>query len=285
MKIKEITAAIERFAPLGWQASYDNAGLIVGRPDDEVHKVLLAVDVTEAVLDEAQREGCDLVVTHHPIVFHALKRFNSADSVQRCVERAIRCGIALYACHTNLDSAPGGMSWRLAGMLGIGNLTVLQPSATACATESYIVSGVAASGCVIAEPAAHCAVGFGVVGELPETESTLGFLRRMQRLLGVKVVRHSDLASDEVRRVAVCTGAGASLIGDARRAGAELYITADLKYNDFMTPDKALTVADIGHFESEYCAIQLLFDILSENLCTFAVRKSEYSLNPVNYLV
>lgn len=285
MKIKEITAAIERFAPLGWQASYDNAGLIVGRPDDEVHKVLLAVDVTEAVLDEAQREGCDLVVTHHPIVFHALKRFNSADPVQRCVERAIRCGIALYACHTNLDSAPGGMSWRLAGMLGIGNLTVLQPSATACATESYVVSGVAASGCVIAEPAAPCAVGFGVVGELPETESTLGFLRRMQRLLGVKVVRHSDLASDEVRRVAVCTGAGASLIGDARRAGAELYITADLKYNDFMTPDKDLTVADIGHFESEYCAIQLLFDILSENLCTFAVRKSEYSLNPVNYLV
>ena len=72
---------------------------------------------------------------------------------------------------------------------------------------------------------------------------------------------------------------------DARRAGAGLYITADLKYNDFMTPDKALTVADIGHFESEYCAIRLLFDILSKNLCTFAVRKSECSRNPVNYLV
>lgn len=285
MKIKEITAVIERFAPLGWQASYDNAGLIVGRPDDEVHKALLAVDVTEAVLDEAQREGCDLVVTHHPIVFHALKRFNSADPVQRCVERAIRCGIALYACHTNLDSAPGGMSWRLAGMLGIGNLSVLQPSATACATESCAASGAPVSACVSAAPAAPCAVGFGVVGELPEAEGTVAFLRRMQRLLGVKVVRHSDLASDEVRRVAVCTGAGASLIADARRAGADLYITADLKYNDFMTPDKALTVADIGHFESEYCAIQLLFDILSENLCTFAVRKSEYSLNPVNYLV
>lgn len=262
MKIKQITDVIERYAPLSLQESYDNAGLIVGRPEDEVHRALLAVDVTEEVLDEAQREGCDLVITHHPIVFHALKRFNSADQVQRCVERAIRCGIALYACHTNLDSAPGGMSWRLASMLGVGSLEVLQPT----------------------DPANND-VGFGVVGELPEAVDTVVFLREMQRRLGVKVVRHSDIVPERVRRVAVCTGAGASLIGDARRAGAELYITADLKYNDFMTPDRALTVADIGHFESEYCAIELIFDILSKNLCTFAVRKSVSSRNPVNYLV
>ena len=104
MIIKQITDIIERFAPLEWQESYD--------------KALLAVDVTEEVLDEAEAEGCDLVITHHPIVFRALKRFNSADPVERCVERAIRSRIALYACHTNLDSAPGGMSWRLAEMLG-----------------------------------------------------------------------------------------------------------------------------------------------------------------------
>ena len=95
MKIKDITDVIERFAPLSYQESYDNAGLIVGRPDDEVQRALLAVDVTDEVLDEAEREGCDLVITHHPIIFHALKRFNSADAVQRCVERAIRRGIAL----------------------------------------------------------------------------------------------------------------------------------------------------------------------------------------------
>ena len=129
MLIREITDVIERFAPLAWQESYDNAGLIVGRPDDEVRKALLAVDVTDEVMAEAEREGCDLIITHHPIVFHALKRFNSADQVQRCVERAIRSGIALYACHTNLDSAPEGMSWRLAEMLGVADLCVLQPSA------------------------------------------------------------------------------------------------------------------------------------------------------------
>lgn len=261
MKISQITEVIERFAPLGWQESYDNAGLIVGRPDDEVHKALLAVDVTEEVLDEAEAEGCDIVLTHHPIIFHALKRFNSADSVQRCVERAIRSRIALYACHTNLDSAPEGMSWRLAEILGVGNLGVLQPSE------------------------AGEGVGFGVVGELSESVDTVEFMQFIRRKLGVKIVRYSDTATSAVRRVAVCTGAGASLIGEARRAGADIYITADLKYNDFMTPDKVLTVADIGHFESEYCAIELLFDILSKNLCTFAVRKSERSRNPVNYLV
>ncbi len=261
MKIREITDVIERFAPLRWQESYDNSGLIVGRPDDEVSKALLAVDVTEAVLDEAEREGCDIVITHHPIIFQPLKRFNSADAVQRCVERAIRRGIALYACHTNLDSAPDGMSWRLAGMLGVENLRVLQPS--------------------LEDEKA----GFGVVGELPEAVGTVEFMRRIQEVLKVRTIRHSDIATVTVHRVAVCTGSAASMIGDARRAGADIYVTADLKYNDFTTPDGALTVADAGHFESEYCAIELLFDILSKNLITFAVRKSEDSRNPVNYLV
>lgn len=261
MKIKEITDVIERFAPLAWQASYDNAGLIVGRPDDEVHAALLAVDVTDEVMDEAEREGCDMIIAHHPIVFHALKRFNSADMVQRCVERAIRRGIALYACHTNLDSAPGGMSWHLAGMLGIGSLRVLEPSA------------------------ADERVGFGVVGELAAPVAAADFMETIRRTLGAKVIRHSDIVRSEVRRVAVCTGAGASLIGAARAAGADFYLTADLRYNDFMTPDSALTVADVGHFESEYCAIRLLFDILSKNLITFALRRSACARNPVNYWV
>lgn len=262
MKIKDITAVIERFAPLGLQESYDNAGLVVGREDDVVEAALVAVDVTDAVLDEALRTGCGLVVTHHPLVFHALKRFNSADYVQRCVERAIREGIALYACHTNLDSAPHGMSWRLAAMLGVEDLRVLHPSQPGC-TDT----------------------GFGVVGELSEVMLTDAFLRRTMERTGAQVVRHNAFAADTVRRVAVCTGAGASLIGEACRAGADLYVTSDLKYNDFMTPDGALTVADIGHFESEYCAIELLFDILSKNLCTFAVRRSEASRNPVHYMV
>lgn len=260
MKIREVAELIEQFAPLGWQESYDNAGLIVGRLDDEVHRILLAVDVTEEVLDEAEREGCDLVVSHHPIIFHPLKRFNSASYVERCVERAIRRGIALYACHTNLDSAPNGMSWRLAEMLGLERCTLLEASDKG--------EG----------------VGFGVVGELPEAVDTLAWLLKVKERLSLGVVRHSAPVTERVRRVALCTGAGASLIGEARRAGAELYLTADLKYNDFMTPDGAITVADIGHFESEYCAIDILFDILSKKISTFALLKSAATRTPIRYL-
>lgn len=262
MKIKDIAAVIERFAPLSLQESYDNSGLIVGRYDDEVHRALLAVDVTEAVLDEAEAEGCDMIITHHPIVFHALKRFNSASYVERCVERAIRSGIALYACHTNLDSARGGMSWRVGQMTGLADMRVLQPSP------------------------ADDSVGFGVVGELPAEEDAVAFLRRVKSIFDVGAVRHNAIAAGRrVRRIAVCTGAGGSLIDTAVAAVADLYLTADLRYNDFMRGEKGLIIADIGHFESEICAIQILFDILSKNLCTFAVRKSLCSGNPVNYLV
>lgn len=262
MKIRDIAAVIEGFAPLSLQESYDNSGLVVGRYDDEVHRALLAVDVTEAVLDEAEAGQCDLIITHHPIVFHALKRFNSASYVERCVERAIRSGIALYACHTNLDSARGGMSWRVGEMIGLRDMTVLQPLPQDAST------------------------GFGVVGLLPESEDAVAFLRRVKQLFGVGAVRHNAIADAcRVQRIAVCTGAGGSLIDTAVAAGADLYLTADLRYNDFMRGERGMIIADIGHFESEICAIQILFDILSKNLCTFAVRKSLRSGNPVNYLV
>ncbi len=251
---------IEAFAPLSLQESYDNAGLIVGRADDEVHKALLAVDVTEEVLAEAVAEGCDMVITHHPIVFHAMKRFNSASQTERCVEEAIRRGIVLYAAHTNLDSTPNGMSWRVAQMLGLENVSVMQPTN--------------------AEGA-----GFGVVGELPTLEKSGDFMRRVMECFDVKALRHSDVVKSEIRKVAICTGSGGSLIDDARKAGADIYLTADLRYNDFMRHENAIILADMGHFESEYCAIQILFDILSKKIPIFAVRKSVCSRNPVNYMV
>jgi dinuclear metal center YbgI/SA1388 family protein len=259
MKVRDITAVIEAFAPLSLQESYDNSGLIVGRPDDQVHKALLAVDVTEEVIAEAVAEGCDMIITHHPIVFHPLKRFNSASVTERCVEEAIRRGIVLYAAHTNLDSTPQGMSWRVAGMLGVESLEVLQLTNDSGA-------------------------GFGVVGNLPDTEPSEMFMRRVMEQFGIQSLRHSDVVKSEVRRVAVCTGAGASLIDVARESGADIYLTADLKYNDFMRHENSIILADMGHFESEYCAIQILFDILSKNLCIFAVRKSVCSRNPVSYM-
>lgn len=261
MKIRDITAAIEEFAPLGLQESYDNAGLVVGRPDAEVHKALLAVDVTEEVIAEAVAEGCDLIITHHPVIFHPLKRLNSASYTERCVEAAIRHGVALYAAHTNLDSTPEGMSWRVGHMLSLGSMRVLETSA------------------------AGGGAGFGVVGELPAAQSSEEFMHHVMQRFGVQALRHSDMVCDTVRRVAICTGAGGSLIGEALAADADIYLTADLRYNDFMRHENRMILVDMGHFESEYCAIEILFDILSKKLPIFAIRKSVRSRNPVNYMV
>ena len=262
MKIRDVVSAIEEFAPLRLQDSYDNSGLIVGRYDDEVHGVLLAVDVTEEVIAEAQREGCDLIITHHPIIFTPLKRLNSSTYVERCVEQAIRYGIALYACHTNLDSTFEGMSWRVGSMIGLENMSVLEPRPN--------------------EPN----VGYGIVGELAAGVEPTQFMRHVGELFGVGAIRHSDIPCEEfcIRRVAVCTGSGRSLIHEALRSGADAYITADLRYNDFMMGENSMILVDIGHFESEFCAINIINDVLSKKMCNFAVRKSESSRNPVHYL-
>ncbi|MBR2072929.1 MAG: Nif3-like dinuclear metal center hexameric protein [Alistipes sp.] len=259
MKVRDVAAAIEEFAPLSLQESYDNSGLIVGREDDEVHCALLAVDVTEEVIAEALREGCDMIITHHPIVFHAMKRFNSASQTERCVEEAIRRGIVLYAAHTNLDSTPQGMSWRVGEMLGLNDMRVMQPSTDGA--------------------------GFGVVGQLQQAVPSEEFMREVMERFGVKALRHSDIVREQVQRVAICTGSGGSLIDEARRSGADIYLTADLRYNDFMRHENAIILADMGHFESEYCAIQILFDVLSKKIPIFAVRKSVCSRNPVNYMM
>ncbi len=258
MKIRDVAEIIEAFAPLALQESYDNAGLVVGRYDDELRGgVLIAVDVTREVLAEATRLGCGMVVTHHPIIFHPLKRLNSQSEVEHCVEYAIKHDIALYACHTNLDSVADGMSWRLGKVIGLRDMQVLEPTAEGA--------------------------GFGVVGTLAEPMVVGDFFDVLRNRLPVHVIRHSALVRDVVGRVAICTGTGGSCIEAARASQCDIYVTSDLRYNDFFAPSADFIVADIGHFESEFCAIDILFDILSKKITNFALHKSACSKNPVFY--
>ena len=113
MKVGDITAVLEAFAPLRIQESWDNSGLIIGSPEDEVHGVLVGFDCTPALIDEAVEKGCDMVVTHHPLIFKGLKRIAPDDPVGAAVYLAIRHGIAIYAAHTNADKAPEGVNTQL----------------------------------------------------------------------------------------------------------------------------------------------------------------------------
>lgn len=125
MKISEISSFLESLAPLQWQESYDNSGLIVGKPSDEVHRALLSLDCTEAVVDEAIRSGFDLIISHHPIVFKGMKRFNDANYIERVVSKAIRNNIALYAIHTNLDNVIEGVNAGIMDRLGVKEPSIL----------------------------------------------------------------------------------------------------------------------------------------------------------------
>lgn len=262
MKVRDIIAPLEEAAPLYLQEEYDNSGLAVGDPEAEVSSALLCVDVTEAVLDEAVRLGAGLVVSHHPIIFNPLRHLTATTYIERVVAEAVRRGIALYACHTNLDSAPGGMSYRLGGLLGLRDMRLLGEA-------SLKMSG----------------AGFGVVGELECEMPMTDYLRFVKERLSVGCIRYSELTQPSVRRVALCTGAGSSMMNDARRAGAQLYVSADFKYNNFLDADRELVIADVGHFESEYCAIELIYEIIRKKIATFALYKSVCAVNPVNYLV
>ncbi len=127
MKLSQLTTYLETLAPLQYQEEYDNAGLIVGQPDKEVTQALISLDCTEAVVDEAIATNCEVIISHHPIVFKGLKKFNGKTYVERVVEKAIRNNIALYAIHTNLDSVLDGVNARICDTLGINNRHILSP--------------------------------------------------------------------------------------------------------------------------------------------------------------
>lgn len=129
MQIKELTNYLESIAPLSYQEDYDNSGLIVGSPDQYISSALISLDCTEEVIDEAIRKGCNLVISHHPIVFSGMKRFNGKNYVERAVMKAIKNDVALYAIHTNFDNVLQGVNAKLCEIIGLSNCSILLPKA------------------------------------------------------------------------------------------------------------------------------------------------------------
>ncbi len=260
--VQQVTDYLETIAPAYLQESYDNAGLIVGDPGTEVSGILTSLDCTEEIIEEAAARGCNVVVAHHPIVFRGLKRFNGANYVERTVMLAIRKDIAIYAIHTNLDNVRDrGVNERIAERLGLLNLRLLKaknPEGT---------------------------VGSGMVGELSQAMSELDFLAMLQEYMRVQVIRHTRLLDKMVQTVAVAGGAGGFLLEDAKRAGAQAFVTADYKYHEFFDADGQLVICDIGHYESEQFTTQLLAELLTKEFTTFAVLSTKRNTNPVLYYV
>ncbi|MCX6245501.1 MAG: Nif3-like dinuclear metal center hexameric protein [Bacteroidetes bacterium] len=363
MKIRELTQFLEQFAPLALQEEYDNSGLIIGEPDGEISKILITLDITEKVLDEAIEKKCDFVISHHPMIFKGIKRLTGEDPEQKLAVKAIRSDLAIYAMHTNLDNAVRGLNAHLCDLLGLKNCSILSPAkgllsklVTFCPLEhtdrvrqalfdagaghignydccSYNLSGhgtfrasdeanpfVGEKNKVHVEPETRIEVifprylekkiisalienhpyeevaydiyplenraafaGSGMTGELDTAADETEFIGRVKQLMGLPVLRHSELTGNTVRKVAVCSGSGAFLIPEAKRSGADVFLTADLKYHDFFEGTTRFFLADIGHYESERFAKDLIYGILIKKFPTFAILKSEINTNPVHY--
>ncbi len=267
--VKEITSFLETIAPLNYQEGYDNAGLVVGDPDMEITGVMTCLDSTEAVIEEAIEQGCNLVVAHHPIIFKGLKKINPAHYVQRVVIKAIKNDVAIYAIHTNLDNVfLDGVNTMICERLGLEQTAILAPKS---APSTF------------PEGTREQPIGSGMIGFLPEAMDEKTFLGYLKERMQVNCVRHTQLLNKPIKKVAVCGGAGSFLLGQAIRKEADIFITGDFKYHEFFDADHHLIIADIGHYESEQFTIDLLSNIIQNNFSIFAVRKTSVNTNPVHY--
>lgn len=272
IKIKDIISIIEQSAPLSLQENYDNCGLLVGNPEKECTGVLLCLDASPAIVSEAAKTGCNLIVAHHPIIFKGLKKLNGSTIVEQTVIDAIKNDIAIYASHTAMDNAPAGVSAKMASMLGLQNCSVLDPHTVAePITENMENYGKS--------------VGSGVFGDLPREMNIQEFVSFVKRTFNAEVARCSRVNPDlMIKKVALCGGSGGFLINKAMNVGAEAMITSDVKYHDFADCEDKLLIVDIGHFETELCITSIFYEIISKKFPNFALRYAEHTQNPVIYM-
>lgn len=362
MKLSAIIDAIEDFAPLSLQEKWDNSGLQIGLPDGngEVTGVLICLDTTEAIVAEAKSRGCNLIVSHHPLIFKGFRHLTGSTPQECAAAAAIRDGIAVYSAHTSLDSTLDGVSYAMASILGAETGSVIEPAGVEYYTVSVICPRRQSSdvrlvlldseqACTYAdvdgestsvfaadfdpvagidlrhEPLTEVKVdvdslrlgkvlralagmpgydrmkvtvvalrqradqyGLGVYATLPGNGMTGSeFVAALRKAFGTPCIKASASYSPDkiIRRIALCGGSAPDFIGQAARTGVDAYVTADVRYHDFANcADMDMTVFDVGHFESEYCAKDIFYHVITKKFANFAVYKSETETNPVNYL-
>ncbi len=365
MRILDIINVLETVAPPSLQEAYDNSGLIIGDAHTICTGIMVSLDATVEVIEEANRRNCNLVVAHHPIIFQGLKKISNGDYVGRAVTSAIRLEVAVYAIHTNLDNIISGVNGKMAEILGLQNVEVLLPKTGTLKKMSTFVpihhleplrqalfaagggqigkysecsfdvtgNGTFKAGAgakpFVGEPGlrheekesrlelifpAHLeqsmikalklahpyeevaydvvnlsntldSVGSGLVGDIPVEMEEMEFLQMVRDRFKLRLLRHTVLTGTKVNRVALCGGAGSFLIPRALSAGADVFVTSDIKYHEFFEANGRMVIADIGHYESEQFTINLLFELFQEKFPNFAVLKSGSKTNPVQYLI
>ena len=262
--LQQVIDHLHTIAPNHYQESYDNSGLLVGDSMAEVKGIVVSLDVTEAILDEAISLGANVIVSHHPIIFSGLKRIIGRNYVERIVAKAIKNDINLFSIHTNLDNVyDQGVNTHIASRLGMIDVQILKPNL---------------------DMNDNSKVGAGVIGLLETATSEMAFLQDLKQRMNVSTIKYTALRERPIERVAICGGSGRFLLEAAKAKNADIFISSDFKYHEFFDADNQIVIADIGHFESEQYTINLLYEILTEKFNNFATHFTKVNTNPVNYL-
>ena len=262
MILQDIINIIESVAPLSYQEAWDNSGLQVGDRNAVIKSALLTIDVTESVVDEAILLGCDLIVSHHPLIFHGLKQLTGRTPQERCVEKAIRHNISIYSAHTSMDSYLHGVSGRIAQKLGIGDYRVLIPSA--------IQQG----------------AGLGVIGDLPNAMSHEAFVEHVAKTFAIQnsTLRWVKGSAAQIQTVAICGGAGAEFLESAIALHADAYVSADFKYHELQSAYQRITVIDMDHWVSEHFTREIFYELLSPHIQTYVATVDKSPIRYAQYL-
>lgn len=260
MKLKEVIAALEQFAPLPLQDDFDNAGLQVGLTEADVTGALLCLDVTEAVVREAIQLGLNLIVAHHPLLFHPLRHVTGSTYVERCTMLALQNGVAIYAAHTNLDNAFGGVNFEIARRLGLEDIKMLVPRS---------IDGIEG--------------GSGVIGKLSVPVSEKDFLRTLKQEFGVECLMHNALTGRRIQNVALCGGAGSFLLREAIAQDADCFITGEMHYHDFFGLENGPLVACLGHYQSEQYTTTIIERLLRNEFPDLRIEITSLNTNPIQY--
>jgi dinuclear metal center YbgI/SA1388 family protein len=364
VRIGDLTEHLEQTAPLSLQEEYDNAGLLTGNKKQEIKGVLISLDATEEVMDEAIRLGFNLVISHHPIIFRGLKKITGSNYVERVIIKAIKNDIALYAIHTNLDNIKNGVNKKIADKLGLSDIRILNPKTSGlCKLVTFVpkdnsldvLNAMHNAGAGVIGDYDNCSfrikgtgrfkpnenanphigerneieeveeerleliypehlgqqvleslkaahpyeevayyihklenrpeeIGSGMIGKLQDPLNMEDFLLLLKRNFNLEQVKYTPIQKRMIQKVAVCGGSGSFLIKTAKKAGADAFISADIKYHEYFDAEGKILIADIGHYESEVFTKELIFELLKKKFSNIALQLSEVNTNPIKYI-
>ena len=249
VKCQVVMDALERIAPKRLAEDWDNPGLLVGAFNQDIRKVLVCLDVSDGVVNQAIREGANLIVAHHPLIFKGLKKIRTDLPLGARLQQLLRHDIAVAAAHTNLDIAVGGVNDVLAEKIGLSKLS------------TFVITSQEEDGTMES---------LGRIGSLPAPMAVEDFAAQVREALPAEHVRLVNAGARPVRKVALCSGSGAEFIQKAAFMGADAYVTGDVKYHEAQTAvELGLHVIDAGHFATEFPVVEVLRQRLAEELAEY----------------